>query len=208
MNTNRQAEPEFGAAYASKQLARKGSMLRRWVKSFYVARVLSVVRGPTLDVGCGAGQILERLPPGSAGIELNPVLVEQHQARGLDVRQAQPDAARIDLSPAAPGAFRTLVLSHVLEHFVDAHRVLGQLLADAGARGIERVVIVVPGRVGYDSDATHKTFVTRAYLAEHGVEAGAGFALAQASYFPGDAAWLGRWYVYHELMLVYDRRVA
>ena len=205
MNTKTETKPEFGDAYAGNQLARRKSVLRRIIKSVYVANVLKLVKGPTIDVGCGAGQILERLPAGSVGIEVNPVLVEQLNARGLDVRRATPDAERIDLSAIEPGVFRSLVLSHVLEHFDNAHQVLARLLADAKVLGLERVVIVVPGLVGYRSDATHKTFVTMAYLKEHGALACEGFALRQANYFPGNAAWIGKWFIYHELTLVYER---
>jgi SAM-dependent methyltransferase len=195
--------PEFGGDYAQWQMARKTNVMRRLVKARYINNLLRFVQGPTVDVGCGAGQILERLPPGSLGIEVNPVLVRELNQRGMTVKQAQADPARLDISAAAGGSYQSLVLSHVLEHFDDAAEVLRKLLADARQLGIGNVIIVVPGQVGYGSDVTHKTFVTWDYLQQHGVLACQGYALTHHSYFPGNVAWLGKVFIYHEMMLVY-----
>ena len=46
------------------------------------------------------------------------------------------------------------------------------------------VVIVVPGWAGYKSDRTHKTFVDRAYLAEHDLLRCEGFRVESIEYFP------------------------
>ena len=139
---------EFGVRYAASQLARRASPLRKRIKQLYLDRVLHQVVGPTLDVGCGAGQLLEQLPPNSMGLEINPVLVEQLTSRGLRVSQIAGRPDRIELGDFAHETFRTLVLSHVLEHFENAARVLETLLEDCAARGIERVIIVVSGTSG------------------------------------------------------------
>ncbi len=196
---------EFGEQYAASQLARRASPIRRWVKQAYLDRVLAHVRGPTLDVGCGAGQLLEQLPAGSMGLELNPVLVEELSSKGLRVSQIVGASDRIEIGDFVIGTFRTLVLSHVLEHFENAARVLEMLLEDCAQRGIERVVIVVPGKVGYESDSTHKTFVTLDYLEDKRLTTHAGFSLGHRSYFPGNLESIGKLFIYHELMLVYDR---
>jgi putative flippase GtrA/SAM-dependent methyltransferase len=196
---------EFGDRYAESQLARSENPLRKRIKRFYLDRMLRYVRGPTLDVGCGAGQLLELLPPGSAGLEVNPVLVKQLAARGLYVSQVAGASDRIDLGDAPTGAFRTLVLSHVLEHFDQAGAVLRRLLKECALRGFERVIIVVPGQVGYNSDSTHKTFVTVDYLEREGLLSESGFQVSHRSWFPGNVAYLGKLFIYHELMLVYDR---
>lgn len=205
MDTRTPADAEFGDRYASRQMARRQNPLRRVVKSFYVGHLLRFVRGRGLDVGCGAGQILERMPAGSVGIEVNPVLLDDLRARGLDVRPALPDPRRIDLSSVAGERFDTLVLSHVLEHFDHADRVLAQLLDDAAALGVDTLIVVVPGWVGYRSDDTHKTFVTSDYVEVAGLRLHAGFALQATRYFPGNAPWIGRLFPHHELMLVYRR---
>jgi SAM-dependent methyltransferase len=203
------SEPStFDLQYAARQLDRRSNGFRARIKQFYLDRVLRHVRGPTLDIGCGAGQLLERLPPGSIGLEVNPALVADLQARGLRVELVVPTTNALALGSVRPGDVKTAVLSHVLEHFDDAAAVLRRLFDDCAARGIERVVVVVPGLVGYRSDATHRTFVTLAYLRAHGLVSaqagGGGFHLVHHSYFPGNLRFIGRLFVYHELMLVYD----
>jgi len=197
-------DEEFGREYASSQLARRHSTVRRLIKSHYISNLLRHVTGPTVDVGCGAGQILERLPAGSVGIEVNPHLVHDLTNRGLKVFKAIPRTDRLDLSAIARGAYTTLVLSHVLEHFGNASQVLRLLLEDCADRKITTVIVVVPGEVGYRSDQTHKTFITLNYVREHHLTEYCGFSLAQQSYFPGNMRFLGKLFVYHELMLVYQ----
>lgn len=199
------ASSEFGHRYATSQLQRRRSNLRSRVKQHYLARILDLVDGPTVDIGCGAGQLLEQLPAGSIGLEVNPELVEHHRARGLDVRLSDADPSHISLGDIAPGTVRCAVLSHVIEHFDDAAAVLRRLLADCASLGIERLVVVVPGWVGYGSDDTHKTFVTLDYLREHGLVDVEGYRMAQHSWFPGNAEAIGRLFIYHELMVVYER---
>ncbi len=196
---------EFGDRYAASQMARRASPIRRWVKQAYLDRVLGRVEGPTLDVGCGAGQLLEQLPTGSMGLEVNPILVGDLSSRGIRVLQITGRPDRIELGDFALGTFQTLVLSHVLEHFENAARVFEMLLEDCAARGIARVIIVVPGKVGYESDSTHKTFVTLDYIESNNLTSHAGFTLGHRSYFPGNFESIGKLFIYHELMLVYDR---
>ena len=201
---NQSTTAGFGDAYAASQIARRESGLRARIKQFYLDRVLKHALGPTVDIGCGAGQLLEQLPPGSIGLEVNPALVQDLKTRGLDVMPIDPDHTRITLGDLPVGRVRTAVLSHVLEHFADAATVLRRLMQDCTALGITRLIVVVPGSVGYASDDTHRTFVTLDYLRARGLLHGPGFTLKHRSYFPGNVAAIGRLFIYHELMLVYD----
>lgn len=190
--------------YAQAQIERFSNRLRKFVKSFYVARVLPYVDGPAIDLGCGPGHILERLPKGSMGVEVNPFLVAHLRKGGLSVIQAEASGSGFDLELLPRCEFKALVLSHVLEHFADADKVLRKLLQDCSQLGISRVIVVVPGEVGFRSDPTHKTFVDFAYLSEMGMLTCAGFKLSHYSYFPGNWALLGKFFIYHEMMLVWE----
>ncbi len=196
---------EFGAAYASSQIARSRHPLRRLVKSLYLSNVLADVRGRTIDLGCGAGQLLRRLPIGSLGVEINPHLVEQLRAEGLPVLDYNAALDDFALTPIPVGQYETLVMSHVLEHFENAHEVVRRLLRGCARIGIRRLVLILPCEVGYRSDATHKTYVDADYLRAHGLTACEGFAVSRMSHFPLDLAWIGRYFVFHELKVVYDR---
>lgn len=196
-------EEEFGLTYARRQIARRSNPLRRLVKAFYVARVLRYVNGPSIDFGCGVGQILERLPDGSVGIEVNPYLVEDLARRGLKVMPAAESETGFDLSPLRKNEFRTLVLSHVLEHFQNADQILRKLLHDCASLGISTVIVVIPGEAGFRSDSTHKTFINLDYLISRGLVDCNEFRIAHSSHFPFNFQFFGKFFAYHEFMVVY-----
>lgn len=198
---------EFGQAYALKQINRQRHPVRKIFKYFYVSRVLKHVKGLTVDLGCGAGQILKCLPPGSIGIEDNPYLIEHLTQQGLPVISAAEHKG-FDLSALQPHKFTTLVLSHVLEHFAEAHQILSKLLQDCARLEISRVIVVVPGMAGFNSDPTHKTFIDWEYLCSHNMLEHEGYTIAHRSYFPGNAQFLGKLFTYHEMMIIYDRKIS
>ena len=201
MSTERSA---YDATYAEWQLGRSRSLPRRLVKSLYLNNILRDVRGPTIDFGCGAGQLLARLPEGSIGLEVNPSLVEALTRRGLDVVHYDPEADQFRLAELRPNAFKTFVMAHVLEHFEDAANSLKRLLGSCRRLGVERVIVVVPGARGYASDDTHRTFVNRAFLEEHGLLEFGGYAVTSLSFFPINMESLGRLFAYHELKIIFD----
>ncbi|MEO8026050.1 MAG: class I SAM-dependent methyltransferase [Bryobacteraceae bacterium] len=194
---------EFDGSYADEQLRRARHPLRRAVKHFYLENILKEVTGPTVDLGCGAGQLLRRLPAGSMGLEVNRGLIDSLKAEGLPVERYDASADDFGLTALAHGRYETLVMAHVLEHFSDAEAVLRKLLASCGRLGISKVILVVPGARGFASDATHKTFVNRAYVEKHQLGSCDRFRLTSARHFPLNAESIGRLFVFHELMLVY-----
>lgn len=56
---------EFDERYTSYQTDR--APLRKLVRKIYLRSAQSLLRGPTLDFGCGVGELLGRLPEGSRG---------------------------------------------------------------------------------------------------------------------------------------------
>jgi SAM-dependent methyltransferase len=196
---------EFDRHYAAEQLRRSRHPLRRFIKALYLRNILRDVRGSTIDFGCGAGQLLERLPPGSAGLEVNQYLIEELRKSGLTVCQARGELRDFELTDFATGRFRTLVIAHVLEHLSDPAVALRVLLAACRRLGIERVVVVVPGAKGYASDRTHKTFIDRIYLETHTPQISEGFVRSSISYFPVPWGWVGRYFIFHEMKVIYDR---
>lgn len=198
-----QQDEEYGRAYAQTQISRQRNRFRKLIKHFYISRILRHIVGPTIDLGCGAGQILERLPTGSIGIEINPFLVDDLKRRGLQVLPATESQDGISLKGIASCEFNNLVLSHVLEHFENADQVLRNLLHDCTSLGISTVVIVVPGKAGFDSDPTHKTFINMDYFRTKNMIDCEGFRILHHSYFPGNMQVIGNFFVYHELMVIY-----
>ena len=196
---------EFGMQYATEQLRRSRSTARKAIKFFYLENILRDVKGKSIDFGCGAGQLLARLPVGSVGLEIDPHLVETLRQSGLNAvrHDAGDDFSLRDL---APGHFQTFVMAHVLEHFDEAHKVLRKILTSCRRLGIERAIIVVPGPKGYRSDKTHKTLVNRHYLSTHGLLDCEGYAVRQAHYFPINIESVGDYFTFHEFKFIYDRK--
>ena len=199
---------DFDQTYADEQIRRRSSPLRRLVKAQYLANLLRRFEGPTIDLGCGAGQLLERLPKGSVGLEINDALIAYLRGLKLDVIKYDAIADGFRLSPlSAPGRgpYRHFVCAHVIEHFDDPAAAVRSLLQSGARLGLDTMVFVVPGRKGFSTDRTHKLFVTEDYIREQQLAACPPFRLASAEYFPGNLRQLGDWFAYHELILTWRR---
>lgn len=140
------------------------------------------------------------------GVEYNEASVALCKTRGLDVihYDGLVDDWALSFLPEKR-AFESMVISHVLEHLDEPVRVLGRLLATACRLGVERVLVIVPGRAGYRIDATHVTFVDQRMLAMPELTIGTGFQLAHTAYYPGDWRSLGTVFAHHELQVTYSR---
>lgn len=196
---------EYGQEYTDYQAGR--SRLRKVLRKPWLRAAAAFVEGPAIDLGCGVGELLERLPAGSVGLEINKASVEHCRAKGLDVAYYDGWADDWQLSAVRGDDVRydTLIISHVLEHFDEPIDVLHRLLATGGPLGLRQVLIVVPGKAGFRSQETHRTFVDRAMLSDAEVTRGTGFALTSTSYFPGNLGLIGDVFTYHELRASYLR---
>jgi len=106
------------------------------------AEILRLVRpgSRVLDVGCGAGDLLEMLVRDKGvdgrGVEISPEGVSACLARGLSVMQGDADRD-LDYFPAA--AFDYVILSQALQAMARPRHVLGELL-----RIGERAIVSLP----------------------------------------------------------------
>lgn len=197
---------EFDQEYALQQLRRSRHPLRRLIKYFYLKNILCDVCGPTIDFGCGAGQLLARLPVGSIGLEVNPYLVQELQRVNLNVVLYNPDPDdQFSLHGLPRNYYKTLVMSHVLEHFDHANEALHQLCRSCDYLGIKRLILILPGIKGFKSDKTHKTFVDENYIKENGLFYCEDYKIIKTNYFPINLEFFGKYYAFHELKMVYER---
>eukprot|EP01034_Spumella_vulgaris_P015981 gene15981-20418_t len=103
---------DFGESYGAEQIRRRSSAPRRLIKSRYIQNLVRVFDGPTIDLGCGAGQVLECLPTGSVGLEVNDTLIGYLKALRLDVLKYDAladDFALTPLSGHGPGRYHHLL---------------------------------------------------------------------------------------------------
>lgn len=193
---------QFDQHYTDYQVNR--SLVRKWVRRAYLLSAARQLSGPTLDFGCGIGELLEKLPAGSSGLEYNLATVEHCRRKGLEVEGYDGFADNWRLSVLAPGRrYESMVISHVLEHLDKPALVLQHLLSASKDLGVRRVLVIVPGRAGFRIDATHRTFVDRGLLSTPGIVEGTGFALQRVRHFPGDLRAIGDWFPHHELQVLY-----
>ena len=186
---------------------RNRSVLRKAMRRLYLSSAARKLQGPTLDFGCGIGELLARLPTGSLGLEYNRDTVEYCRSLGLNVEwyDGFEDGWMLSCLPR-DARFKSMVLSHVLEHFDRPAEILGRLLAAASGLGVERVLIIVPGPAGYRSDATHRTYISKDFFKE-ALEGNSEWTVHSQQYFPLNIGWIGKFFVHHELQVVITRPV-
>ncbi|WP_405017783.1 methyltransferase domain-containing protein [Kitasatospora sp. NBC_00070] len=153
--------------------------------------------GRTLDVGCGVGRHLRNCGPGSVGVDHDARAVLTARAHGL----AAYTTAEFEADPelGRPGAFDSLLVSHVLAHLDPAggRHLLGRYLPAVRPGG--RVVLITPQPAGYRADPTHVRFVDLPALRELAELAGLRIGRGYSHPLPEPA---GRLVKYNEYVLV------
>lgn len=125
--------------------------ITRWLEQqrLSVLRALASPRAGehVLEVGCGAGHVLEKFAEcRRTGIDLSPIMLERTRRRlGGDLPLSRASA---DALPFHDAAFDIVVCTEVLEHTTDPGKVMDELMRVAGPQG--RVVVSVPNEAMID----------------------------------------------------------
>lgn len=194
----------YGDAYLAYQ--RDRSTFRKWVRQLYIRHALKHLKSPVIDFGCGIGEHLIQLSVDSVGLEVNQASVEYCQSIGLNVIHFDPDSDQYQLEFLESGKYKSMLVSHVLEHLDNPDHVLKSLFSACERLGVHRVFISVPGSLGYAHDSTHRTFIDLDYIRNHGLTRLGSFNLTASGYFPFNAAFAGTYFTHNEMYLIYDRR--
>lgn len=197
---------DYDRSYTEYQL-RERSWLRQLVRDFYLKATLQLLEGQTIDFGCGTGELLRKLPPGSIGLEINPVTVEYCQSQELNVYLYDPQKDEYRLSDFVPGQYESLILSHVLEHVKQPVHVLHTLLQAAQRLGIRRVVVIVPGKKGFAFDSTHRTYIDRSFFKNHNLTEVDDLRVVKQRYFPINLQVIENFFTYLELQVIYEGQI-
>lgn len=119
----------------------------RWVESLRTRAIVRLV-GPApgrriLEVGCGAGNVLERMPHGAlTGVDLSPALLEKARRRLAGrARLLQGDAESL-VETIGGERFDVAFASEVLEHVQRPEQVVAQMAAVLAPGGT--VVLSIP----------------------------------------------------------------
>ena len=182
------------------------SPIRKTVRTIYLNDIRKYCLGKTIDFGCGVGELLKTLPPGSVGFEVNKVVVEFCKRNGLNVNLYAPEQDDYNLRMIEAGHYQTFTMNHVLEHLENSYDIINKIFNSCDRLQIRRVVFTVPGHKGYKSDATHQTFINMDYLIRTGVCDNKYYQLRVNKYFPVNLEAFSRLFTHNELRLVFDKR--
>jgi 2-polyprenyl-3-methyl-5-hydroxy-6-metoxy-1,4-benzoquinol methylase len=162
----------------------------------YYWNILRLKPGKTLDIGCGVGRILKKLPAGSVGVDHNKYSIDYVNSHGLT--GFLPDDF-LSSKKYKTKKFQSLLLSHVLEHMkvTDAVALLRTYLPYLDNGG--KVIIICPQERGYASDSTHVTFMDQATIDD--IFRQIGFRTVRAYSFPLPRP-LGKVFTYNEFVSV------
>lgn len=150
-------------------------------RRFYLYPKLSrQLTGRILDVGCGIGDFLA-CHPGAVGVDVNTYAVDWCRKRGLDARLMMENNL-----PFEDGSFDSVVLDNVLEHLSDPSSLLSEIRRVLTPGG--RVLVGVPGTLGYTCDSDHKMFYNESSLRQ--VMESAGLKQLTVFYMPMKWNWL------------------
>lgn len=194
---------DYGEIYAQKQIKRSKNPLRKWIRSYYLKDIASYVQGPALDVGCGSGDLLRFLPPGSLGLEINPVAVDYCRKTGLNVELYDPNTDNYKFNTIKTNVYKNILFNHVLEHLENPNEILKFVFESAKRLGIQRIILTLPCERGFKYDPTHQTFVDENYLKQHELFSHEHFELKSMKRFPLNSRAFGKIYTFNELRIVF-----
>jgi hypothetical protein len=135
---------------------------------------------------------------------VNEATVDYCSNTGLNVMLYQPEVDRYELKDCKVGEYKTLILSHVLEHLERPDITLHLLFKSCNRLNIKRIIVIVPGIKGFLSDQTHKTFIDIPYLKKHDLSDIEGYDITRTKCFPLNISWIGKYFTHHELMVIYE----
>jgi len=187
----------YAKEYFNYQLKR--NWFQKWVRKFYLKNIAKKCQGKIIDLGCGIGDLIKMLKNNSLGLETNKFAVKYCQDIGLNVINNEDFGFEF----VNDNEYKTVVMSHVLEHLDNPKTVVANLFKKAILKGIRRIIFVVPGKIGYFSDKTHRNFISTSFFEEINDK---NFMLQNMSYFPVNMKFFGNYFTHNETIAVYDKR--
>lgn len=193
----------FDSDYLDYQIKSK-TWMRTKIRGFYLRHIEKYNIGKAIDLGCGIGELLSILPEGSEGLEINKSAVSYCRKKGLNVQHYNPISDDYQLKNFKFEEYQTLILRHVLEHLDDPHLVLSKILTTCCRLGIKRVIVVVPGKKGFNFDKTHNVFIDEAFIFDNNLHDVDDFSISILEYFPFNYRFIGDWFTHNEMIIVYE----
>jgi len=124
--------------------------------------------------------------------------------KGLNVIHYNPEVDQYNLSFLKQGQYKSLLISHVLEHLDNPDQVFRTLLESCERIGVVRVFVCVPGKKGYAHDATHMTFINSDYIYDKKLHETASFKISKIGYYPFNMMRVGNYFTHNEMFIIYN----
>jgi SAM-dependent methyltransferase len=182
------------------------SPIRKKIRTVYLNDIRKYCIGKTIDFGCGIGELLKILPEGSAGLEVNKVVVDYCKKQNLNVNLYMPENDNYNFQLINAEDYETFTMNHVLEHIENSSEIINKIFESCHRLGIKRIVFTVPGHKGYKTDKTHRTFINMDYLRKKGILNNKYFDLRLSKYFPVNSEGFSHIFTHNELRIVFDKR--
>ena len=192
---------EYSEKYKNYQLNR--SWLRKVIRKIYLSHTSKFVIGKAVDFGCGVGELLDFLPDGSIGLEINRHAVEYCQENNKNVEFYNLTDAYM-FHNLERGQYNTFIINHVLEHIEDADQALKLIAKNISDMGIRRIILVVPGKKGFLYDKSHITYIDDRYITKKKLSNISGFKITTLRWFPINWKFIEKYFTHHEMMVIYD----
>ena len=119
-------------------------------KLFLYPKLCKSLRGLTLDVGCGIGDMLS-FRSKTIGVDINQYNIDFCQRRNLDAILITPETIRFD-----DNTFDSVLLDNVLEHIQSPDLLIQEIRRVLKPGGT--FLVGVPGIEGYKCDVDHKVY--------------------------------------------------
>lgn len=193
-------DSHYNESYTAYQINR--NFIRKLIRRIYLKNIVRHVKGKAIDFGCGSGELLRLLPPGSIGLDINEASVRYCTQKGLKAFLYSPFTDNYEFAFIQPFSFQTFILSHVIEHLEHPFEILKKIFSSCKRLHIEKIIIVVPGIRGFKHDPTHKTFIDIDFL--NLFNKMEGFQITYMKYFPLNFKWAGKFLTHNELVTVFN----
>lgn len=164
----------------------KGRLYRKYI---VYPRVVKLLEGLTLDIGCCIGAFMS-FRANTIGIDINPHCVKHCIEKGFEAYHYDSYPTHFD-----EGKFDSIFLDYVLEHIEDPSELITEMhrLLKVGGKA----VIGVPTFAGFYCEADHKVFYDEEKLANTFKKFG--FRLNKLIYTPFKSKYLEKRMNAHEL---------
>lgn len=130
-----------------------GLLNKRWIVAPVIKKCSEKFGQYILEVGSGTGSgILGAYPEKVTGIDINRYAVEYCLQKGYKAHLIEAGG----LFPFESGSFDICVLDNVIEHISAPKYTIDECLRVTAAGG--GLILVVPGKKGYNADSDHKRF--------------------------------------------------